>query len=167
MPSDAQSANAQRTPNLQSTIVLDKGVSVSSTNATELERTLLRSGDDIYRLALLLCADESGAAQALIKAIRRLATSGAVPDQPALLAALLAALPPERRRWRQRRLPAWAQSRAAPAARAELLAALAVLPRAQRFALGLTMLRSFEAADAAAPHSVANLGGLNAAGENG
>ena len=66
---------------------------MSSTNATELERTLLRSGDDIYRLALLLCADESSAAQALIKAIRRLATSGTAPDQPALLAALLAVLP--------------------------------------------------------------------------
>jgi hypothetical protein len=119
-------------------------------NATELERTLLRSGDDIYRLALLLCGDESGAAHALIKAIRRLSTSGSAPNQAALLVALLAVLPAERRRWRQHRLPAWAQSRAVPAGRAELLVALVALPRAQRFALGLTMLHSFESADAAA-----------------
>ncbi len=122
---------------------------MSSTNATELERTLLRSGDDIYRLALLLCADDAGAAQALIKVVRRLAISGTTPDQPALLAALLAALPPERRRWRRRGPPAWARSRAVPAGRMALLAALAALPRPQRFALGLTMLHSFEAADAA------------------
>src|SRR5215210_7149910 len=98
MPSEAQSANAQRAPE-STIIVLDKGVSVSSTNVTELERTLLRSGDDIYRLALLLCADESSAAQVLIKAISRLATSGSAPNQQALLAALLAVLPPERWRW--------------------------------------------------------------------
>jgi hypothetical protein len=122
---------------------------VSSTNANELERTLLRSGDDLYRLALLLSADEAGAAQALIKAIRRLVTSRVAPDQPALIAALLQSLPPERRRWRQRRLAAWARPRHATAGRAELLAALAALPRAQRFALGLTMLRSFETAQAA------------------
>ncbi len=135
---------------------------MSSTNATELERTLLRSGDDIYRLALLLCGDEAGAAQALIKAIRRLATSGAAPDQPALIAALLQALPPERRRWRLRRPPAWARSRAVPAGRAALLAALAALPRAQRFALGLTMLRSFESAEDAALLGDENRGGPTA-----
>ncbi len=140
---------------------------MSSTNATELERTLLRSGDDIYRLALLLCGDEAGAAQALIKAIRRLATSGAAPDQPALIAALLQALPPERRRWRLRRPPAWARSRAVPAGRAALLAALAALPRAQRFALGLTMLRSFESAEDAALLGDENRGGPGAAGESG
>jgi len=122
----------------------DKGVFVSSTNATELERTLLRSGDDLYRLALLLSADESGAAQALIKAVRQLATSGSAPEQLALITALLQSLPAERRRLRQRRLPVWARPGAASAARAELLAALAGLPRTQRFALGLTMLRSFE-----------------------
>src|SRR5215213_10183625 len=122
----------------------DKGVSVSSTNTNQLERTLLRSGDDLYRLALLLLADEAGASQALIKAMRRLALSGTAPDQLALIAALLQSLPPERKRLRQPRLPAWARPRAASAARAELLAALAGLPRAQRCALGLTMLRSFE-----------------------
>jgi hypothetical protein len=123
---------------------------VSSTNATELERTLLRFGDDLYRLALLLSDDEAAAEQALIKATRRLAASGTAPDQTVLIAALLQSLPPERRRWRQRRLPGWARPRLAPAARVELLQALAALPRAQRFALGLTMLRSFETAQAAA-----------------
>jgi hypothetical protein len=117
---------------------------VSSTNTNELERTLLRSGDDLYRLALLLSTDEAGASQALIKATRRLALSGTAAEQPALIAALLQSLPPERKYVRQRRLPAWARPRAAANARAELLAALAGLPRAQRFALGLTMLRSFE-----------------------
>jgi len=94
--------------------------------------------------------DEAGAAQALTKAVRRLAASGAAPDQPALIAALLQSLPPERKRLRQRRLPAWARPRASDAARAELLAALVALPRAQRFALGLTMLRSFESTQDAA-----------------
>ncbi len=140
---------------------------MSLTNATELERTLLRSGDDIYRLVLLLCVDEASTAHTLIKAIRRLATSGTAPDQPALIAALIQALPPERRRWRQRRPPAWARSRAAPAERAELLAALAALPRSQRLALGLTMLRSFESAEAAALLGDEDRGAPGAAGESG
>ncbi|MEP7188270.1 MAG: hypothetical protein ABI901_03640, partial [Roseiflexaceae bacterium] len=121
---------------------------MSSTNTNQLDRTLLRSGDDLYRLALLLSADEAGASQALIKATRRLALSGTTPEQPALIAALLQSLPPERKRLRQRRLQAWTRPRAATAARADLLAALAGLPRAQRFALGLTMLRSFESTQA-------------------
>ncbi|MEO7910125.1 MAG: hypothetical protein ABIV47_10785, partial [Roseiflexaceae bacterium] len=139
---------------------------MSSTNATELERTLLRSGDDLYRLALLLSTDESGAQQALIKAVRRLANSAAALDQPALIAALIQSLPPERKRVRQRRLPAWAYPRAASAARAELLAALAALPRAQRFALGLTMLRSFESTQATALFSDEGLfGAADASGQ--
>ncbi|HJZ50071.1 MAG TPA: hypothetical protein VKE41_23015 [Roseiflexaceae bacterium] len=117
---------------------------MSLTNAIELERALLRSGDDIYRLALLLAADESSAARALIKATRQLAISGAAPDESALIAALLRALPSERRRWRAARTAAWARPRGALLGRAELLAALAGLPRRERLALGLTMLRSFE-----------------------
>src|SRR5690349_2248776 len=103
---------------------LDEGVFVISTNVNELERVLLRSGDDLYRLALLLCGDEAGAAQALIKATRRLAGSGAAPTQLLLLHALIEVLPHERRRWRLRRPPTWAQSRAIPPGRAALLAAL-------------------------------------------
>jgi hypothetical protein len=118
----------------------------------------------MYRLALLLCADESVAAQALIKAIRRLATSGTTPTQPAVLAALLAVLPPERRRW-PRRVPAWVHVRGAPAGRTALLTALAALPRAQRLALGLTMLHSFDPADASTLRSGQERAGSDAAGE--
>jgi hypothetical protein len=117
---------------------------VNSTNAIELERALLRSGDDLYRLALLLAANDAAADRALIKAVRHLATTGAAPDESALIAALIAALPPERRRLGPGRAPAWAHSPALPPSRAELLAALAILPRRARLALGLTMLRSFE-----------------------
>ncbi|HEU5098139.1 MAG TPA: hypothetical protein VFU22_03775 [Roseiflexaceae bacterium] len=137
---------------------------MNSTNPTELERALLRSGDDLYRLALLLAPDDSAAERALIKAIRELAATGAAPTEPALIAALVAALPAERRRfpdrargWRPSHAPAWAHGRAVPAGRAALLAALASLPHQQRLALGLTMLRSFEPEQAAELLGAANL----------
>jgi hypothetical protein len=110
--------------------------------------TLLRSGDDLFRLALLLAPDAGSAVQALATAISRFANTGAALDEPALLAALLDALP-ERRTWR-RRIPAWALAPRGRAAQAPLLAAIARLPRRQRLALGLTLLRGSDAAQAAA-----------------
>jgi hypothetical protein len=122
---------------------------VSLTDATELERALLRSGDDLYRLALLLAPDDTQAVRALLKAVRQLAVTGAAPDEHALYAALLAAQPPERPQRPYRRPPAWARPPAVHAERAPLLSALARLPRAEREALGLTMLRAFEPSQAA------------------
>src|SRR5437868_2743305 len=113
--------------------------------ATALERAIQRYGDDLYRLALLLTPDDASAATALRNAMRRLVdTPPAALTEPAMITALVAALPSDRRRVRSRRLPAWAQL---PAARTEapLIAALAHVPRPQRLALGLTILRGLEA----------------------
>jgi hypothetical protein len=116
---------------------------------TALEGAIQRYGDDLYRLALLLTLDDTRAAAALRSAMRRLVDiSPAALDEPAMIAALVAALPSERRRLRRRRLPAWAQW---PAARdAPLIAALAQLPRQQRLALGLTMVCGLDVPAAAA-----------------
>src|SRR4051794_23002860 len=106
--------------------------SLGLTTAAALERTIARYGDDLYRLALLLAPDAAGAARALLAATRSLAASGAAVDEYALIAALVAALPPERR-WR--RSPGWART---PRRRgdAPLLKAIGRLPRSQRLVLG-------------------------------
>jgi len=100
-------------------------------------------------MALLLTSDEAQAAATLRSAMRRMIdTPLAGISEATLSAALVASLPPDRRRLR-RRMPAWARL---PAARAEapLVAALAQLPRQQRLALGLTFLHGFDAPQAAA-----------------
>ena len=118
---------------------------------TDLERALQRCGDDLYRLALLLTSDEASAGTALTHAARRLAeTAPSTIDERALLGALMAVLPPERRRWLPRRLPAWARPPRSRIEAAPLLAALARLPRRQQAALGLVLLRGFEPEVAAA-----------------
>jgi hypothetical protein len=113
-------------------------------NATlDLKEILLRSGDDLFRLALLLAPDAGSATRALAKAGRSLAARDEPADEGTLLAALLGALPPERR-WR-RGLPAWATEVSGHVAYRPLLAALARLPRQQRLALGLTLLGDADA----------------------
>src|SRR5689334_11293077 len=111
---------------------------------------MLRFGDDLYRLALLLAPDTTAAARALTRAIRQLAINGATPTEEAMIGALVAALPPARARRLRHRPPEWAHPPAAIADRAPLLKALARLPRPQRLALGLTILRAFEPDQAAA-----------------
>jgi hypothetical protein len=128
----------------------DKGVCVSESIVADLEHALHRHGDDLYRLALLLAPDTSAATEALLVATRRVAVGGAAPDERALLAALRDALPPERRGWRQRHLPTWTDPPHRRAHEARLLTAIARLPRQQRLALGLTLLRGDEPAEAAA-----------------
>ncbi len=87
----------------------DKDVLVTSTTSTALEHALQRHGDDLYRLALLLSFDETAAAAALHSALPRLRVlPPAALDELAMIAALVAALPAERRRLR-RRPPIWAQ----------------------------------------------------------
>src|SRR5262245_24669945 len=119
----------------------DKGVFVSESTADDLEHALRRHGDDIYRLALLLAPNTTDADEALLAAARRLASAGTAPDERALLAALREVLPRERRGLGRRQLPAWATPPPQRASAARLLAALARLPRQQRLALGLTLLR--------------------------
>ncbi|MBK9715354.1 MAG: hypothetical protein IPO81_29305 [Kouleothrix sp.] len=121
---------------------------MKTSTAADLERTLLRAGDDLYRLALLLAPSPAAAAHALLAATRRLAAADAGASEPALLAALRAALPPDRRFWPLRRRPAWARP-AANHPQPQLLRALAALPQPQRLLLGLTLLRGFEPAQAA------------------
>jgi DNA-directed RNA polymerase specialized sigma24 family protein len=121
---------------------------VTATTAADLDHALQRYGDDLYRLALLLAPDDLQAARVLLAAARHMAATGAAPDEHALLAALLDALPAERGYWR-RRLPAWAVPPAQRSAAAPLLAAIARLPRRQRLALGLTLLRGFDLAQVA------------------
>ena len=116
---------------------------VSATPASDLERAAQRYGDDIYRLAILLLGDERQAARALLQAVRRMALDGTPPDEPALIRALLAALPKEAAR-PPRRLPGWATPPPARAEAAPLLAAIARLPRQLRLMLGLSIGRAFE-----------------------
>src|SRR5262245_7247151 len=102
-----------------------------TTTPTPLERALQRHGDDLYRLALLLTPNEAHAAAALRNAGPRLADiSSDALAEPALVRALVAALPSRRRRVWPGRLPPWARL---PKTRAEapLVAALARLPRRQ------------------------------------
>jgi hypothetical protein len=116
---------------------------VSATPASDLERAVQRYGDDIYRLAILLLGDERQAARALIQAVRRMALDGTPPDEPALIRALLAALPKEAAR-PPRRLPGWAAPSPAHPEAAPLLAAIVRLPRPLRLVLGLAIGRAFE-----------------------
>ncbi len=123
---------------------------MTQTTISALERALQRYSDDLYRLALLLTPDATTAVNALTGAARRMAEASAdMIDEPALIAALIAALPVERPRWRPRRLPAWARSPATRADAAPILAAIARLPRRQRLALGMTMLRGYDPEQAA------------------
>jgi len=118
---------------------------VSVIDDAGLERAIQRYGDELYQIALLLTPDQSSAARSLLSATRRLAMAKPAIDEAALIDALLAALPQERRHRRLRRSRAWwLRSRHAP-----LLAALARLPREQVLALGLWMLRAYEPAQTA------------------
>jgi hypothetical protein len=126
-----------------------RGRLVKATTAIDLERALQRYGDDLYHLALLLNDNPSQAARSLIAATRRLAASGGGASEPALIAALTAALPREAAPWRPQRTPAWAKPTGQRAEQAPLLGALARLPRPARLALGLAMLRAYEPAQIA------------------
>src|SRR5262245_29307244 len=128
----------------------DEDVFVTESTTADLEHALQRYGDDLYRLALLLAPNTTDAANALLAAARRLAAAGAAPDERALLAALNNALPKERRGWPWRHLPAWTSPPPRRAGDTRLLAAIARLPRQQRLALGLTLLRGHDPAEAAA-----------------
>jgi hypothetical protein len=131
------------------TMLEAKDALVTTTTPTPLERAVARYGDSLYRLALLLNPDDTSAATALRSTATQL--SGTPPtrlDEPTLIAALLAALPPERRRPWKRGLPSWARVPSSHPT-AALLAALARLPRQERLALGLLLLQSLEAEPAA------------------
>lgn len=121
---------------------------MSEPSPAAIEQSLLRYGDDLYRLALLLAPDERRAGALVAVAVRRACQAPMPPDEPALLAALVAALPPAGSR--QERPPAGLARAALRPADAPVLAALARLPRRQRLALGLLLLRDHDAEQAAA-----------------
>ena len=136
----------------------DEGVLVKSTASAasaDLERALWRYGDDLYRLALLLSPDEKSAGRALELATGRVAAAGTPPDEPALIAALVAALPSERglalppRLLARLRRPPWARPPSSRHDQAPLLRALARQPRRARLALGMALLRPFDPAQVA------------------
>lgn len=134
---------------LLATKTTDKEVCLASTTATDLAQALQRHGDDLYRLACLLTPNAALAERALLDTTRRLAASPPGYDEPALIGALLAALPREHAR-PSRQLPEWAQPPAGRERQQPLLAAIARLPRATRATLGLSILRSFEPRQVAA-----------------
>lgn len=123
---------------------------VETMQTTPLENGLHRYGDDLYRLALLLTLDPARAAKALLAMVRRLAQAPDAPgDEPALIDALVAELPRERRRL-MRRAPPWVHRTGTPPSRRALLAAFGDLPRPQRLALALSLLRNIEPEQSAA-----------------
>lgn len=122
----------------------------SPATSTDLERALQRYGDDLYRVALLLAPDATRAGRALLLATSRLAAADSRGDEPALLRALLAALPARPAGRRLRHMPEWTEPPAQHADHKPLLLAIARLPQAPRLALGLSLLRAFEPAQIAA-----------------
>ncbi|HEX5690046.1 MAG TPA: hypothetical protein VFX76_08585, partial [Roseiflexaceae bacterium] len=117
---------------------------MTTTTPNALERAVARYGDSLYRLALLLTPNEAQAATAVRGATTRLV--GIPPaqlDETTLLAALVAALPPERRGLPIRTLPPWAKTLTGRPNTA-MLATLARLPRQERLALGLLLLHGLE-----------------------
>ncbi len=119
---------------------------MTNTTPTPLDQILLRYGDDLYRLALLLAPSDRLAADAVVAAVRRVSQGTALPDEKALYDALLTALPPAR----GDRPPAWMLRAQGRPADASVLAALARLPRTQRLALALILQRGLPAEQAAA-----------------
>jgi hypothetical protein len=111
--------------------------------AVAFDQLLGQHGDDLYRLAIMLCGAPRAAAPALRRAARALHAAGGEPSLDGLFAALLAVVPAERRQS--------ARTAADPAA--QIQAALMQLPRPQRLAVALPALRSFE--DRAPPPAVA------------
>ncbi|HEU4326872.1 MAG TPA: hypothetical protein VFS21_27275 [Roseiflexaceae bacterium] len=118
---------------------------MTNTTPTLPDQILLRYGDDLYRLALLLAPSDRLAADATIAAVRRASQSSTLPDEAAVYGALVAALPPAR----SDRPPAWMLRAQARQADGPVLAALARLPRVQRLALALILLRGLPAEQAA------------------
>jgi hypothetical protein len=109
-----------------------------------VDQLFQRYGDDLYRLALLLAADEQQAEQALLATAHSALNATSELGELELALMLLQALPAERQRWRRSKRPTWVGMADIKPEQRPLLEALAALPRAQRLVLGLTLLRTFE-----------------------
>lgn len=116
---------------------------MADTPAISFEQVLRRYGDDLYRLATLLAPDPGAAGEALVRAARRFQHVASV-DARAVAAAIMEHLPAERALFRRQAVPAWARLPVDQPDVASVLTAVARLPRAQRLALGMAALRSFE-----------------------
>lgn len=111
-------------------------------SATSFERALKQHGDDLYRLAVLLSPDQA-AANALLRRTARRFRDHAPADVRSIAIALYDQLPVERGLFRRSGVPAWITAGTVRAEDTSLVAAIARLPHAQRFALGLEALHAF------------------------
>lgn len=134
---------------------------MSDTTATSLEYILRRHGDDLYRLAITLTATPAEADEAFVRLFRRLRQTPPA-DARAVALALIDHLPAERPTVRPRPAPAWTRPVDEDGNSAALLGAIARLPRAQRLALGIAALRSFEPEQDAPPTPTATTWRANA-----
>lgn len=107
---------------------------------TGRDQVVARYGQDLYRLALLLTDDQQRAEQAILTTFRHLSATDAA-DEAALVRVLLAALPPDSAR--TARKSSWIATHLADSSNSSLIAAWSRLPRSQRLALALTLLRSY------------------------
>lgn len=105
---------------------------------------LRRYGDDLYRLAVLLTPDEA-MARALLQHVVRTLREQDSADIFEIAHALFADARTRRTIIRRGTLPEWVTAPTMRSGDKPLLAAIARLPHAQRFALGLATLPSFEA----------------------
>ncbi len=119
---------------------------MADTPAMSFEQVLRRDGDDLYRLAILLAPDPGTAGEALVRTARRFQHVASV-DARVVAAVIMEHLPVEHTPFRRQAIPAWARSPVDRPDVAPVLAAVARLPRAQRLALGMAALRSFEPAE--------------------
>jgi len=113
--------------------------------ATSFEHVLEQHGDDLYRLAVLLSPDQA-AASALLRRTARRFRNQAPADVHTIAIALDEQLLAERGLFRRRGVPAWVTAGTVRTEDAPLVAAIARLPRMQRFALGLAALPTFTTA---------------------
>lgn len=111
-------------------------------SATSFERALQLHGDDLYRLVVLLSPDQA-AANALLRRTARRFRDQAPRDLRAIAETLFAQSQAERGLFRRSGVPAWITAGTVRTEDAPLVAAIARLPRAQRFALGLEALHAF------------------------
>ncbi|MGQ9828883.1 MAG: hypothetical protein ACUVSW_13570 [Roseiflexus sp.] len=110
------------------------------------EQALEQHGDDLYRLAVLLSFDQA-AANALLRRTARRFRDQAPRDLHAIAETLFAQSQAERGLFRRRDAPARITAGTVRTEDALLVAAIARLPRAQRFALGMEALHAFKNAE--------------------
>ncbi|MCS7290818.1 MAG: hypothetical protein NZ699_16985 [Roseiflexus sp.] len=111
---------------------------------SSFEHIIHRHGDDLYRLAILLTLDPA-AASALVRRVARSFRDRHPADALDVAQAMLEHARTRRNLLRRSVLPGWTTVLAVKPEDAPLLAAIARLPDALRFALGMAVIHSFDA----------------------